>query len=154
MNAHQKKLMQFIHDTAAAEGARCPDTGLPSSGCNDALQKIHDLALGSGASCALYRDLKTRMADYRPGRRYAVNADMLPAFKDYMPGNLASMAAGSTPAPTAEDAAFAESLDAAVAAGSMTREHADALAEARDLAERYAQHRNQTSSGQFGPSGV
>lgn len=141
----RKKQAQHIHDAAAAFGAVC--RGSNTSGAPDPhsrfLQSVHDAALGSGADCSLWRE-GSPLATFEPGKHYATGGpDMRPAYGSFQPGNYAAMAA--------DDAAFAEALDNAVARGEMTRQKAAELAEARQLAEAYAARRNR--EGAHPPSG-
>jgi hypothetical protein len=110
---HGQKMMQFIHDHTAMHGAVCkgssqgkgtPDVGMSAETGDapftadherDALQKIHDLTLGSGAACAIYREGMGKNKTWKPGQYYDTAVETLPRFRDYQPGNYAAMSADS-----------------------------------------------------------
>lgn len=116
VSPHGQKFHQFIHDMAAHQGAVCkPEHSAGAQSAEmaaldetleaarkqaafhaphevEAVQKIHDLALGSGAACALYKEnAKHKLKAYQPGNYYAGGAASMPAYRDYQPGNYALM---------------------------------------------------------------
>jgi hypothetical protein len=70
------------------------------------IQKIHDMTLGSGAACALYRDNQTRTAA-QLGNLSRTTVEAMPAYRDYQPGSYALMSDADAPArvtpPTARE---------------------------------------------------
>jgi hypothetical protein len=111
---HGQKMMQFIHDHAAMHGAVCkgpgqgkgtPDVGMSGEAPFTAdherstLQKVHDLVLGSGAACAVYREGMGKHKTWKPGQYYDTAVEMLPRFRDYQPGNYAAMSADQAKSP-------------------------------------------------------
>jgi hypothetical protein len=98
-------MVQYIHDLTAHGGATCsPDH---SPGIKEAsfhadhesstIQQIHDMTLGSGAACALYRDNQTRTAA-QLGNLSRTTVEALPAYRDYQPGSYALMSDADAPA--------------------------------------------------------
>jgi hypothetical protein len=81
------------------------------------LQKIHDMTLGSGAKCAIYREGMGQNREWRPGQYYDTAVSMIPRFKDYHPGMYASMSAESPPSVADALATFRANKPVVVPAG-------------------------------------
>jgi hypothetical protein len=122
---HGQKLLQFIHDHAAMAGARCSpgdaamSADVPFTADQEAstIQKVHDLTLGSGAQCAIYRKGMGENRDWRPGQYYDTAVNMMPRYRDYQPGAYAAMSADAPPPtkkepePTPRERALQAELD-------------------------------------------